>query len=145
MFLVEIVPDFWFGDNNILPRFIKEKDIKYIINCQEDLAFYGKSKDYIDSIKREMMRKEIGALYKYLIQMTQHIHSNIMKGEPVLVVGAKKAHLLILGYLIRYGHMSLEKGLTAINTKTPKKIVLSMNDKLGLQYFQQEIASQINN
>lgn len=144
MFLVEIIPDLWFGDNNILPRFIKEKDIKYIINCQEDLGFYGKSKDYIDSIKQEMMRKEIIALYKYLIQMTQHIHNNIMKGEPILVVGAKKSHLLLLGYLIRYGHMSLDKGLLAINTKTPRKIILNVNDKLGLQYFQQEIASQMN-
>ena len=128
----------------ILPKFIKEKDIKYIINCQEDLAFYGKSKDYIDSIKQEMMRKEINALQKYLAQMTHHINSNIMKGEPILVVGAKKAHLLLLGYLIRYGHMSLDKGLLAINTKTPRKITLNMNDKLGLQYFQQEIASKMN-
>jgi hypothetical protein len=140
MYLVEILPDLWIGDTNVLPKFIKEKDIKYIVNCQEDLAFYGKSREYIDSIKAEMMRKEIGALYKYLIQMTQHIYTNLMKGEPVLVVGLKKSHLLIIGYLIKYGHMSLDNALSAINTKLHNKIVLTNTEKLGLQYFQQEIA-----
>lgn len=145
MFLVEIIPDFWFGDNDISPKFIKEKDIKYIINCQEDLDFYGKSKEYIDSIKNEMMRKEINKLYKYLMQMTHHIKSNITQSEPILVMGIKKAYLLILGYLIRYGHMSLDKALFAINTKMPRKIILSMNDRLGMIYFQKEIANLINN
>lgn len=144
MILVEIVPDLWFGDINILPRFIKEKDIKYIINCQEDLAFYGRSREYIDSLKQQMMRKEIGALYKYLNQMTQHIYTNLMKGEPVLIVGLKHAPLLIIGYMIRYGHMSLEKALKAINTKTPSRFGLNGYDKLGLQYFQQEVASHLN-
>lgn len=143
MFLVEIIPDLWFSNNDISPRFIKDKDIKYIINCQEDLAFFGKSREYIDSIRGDMLKKEIGALYKYLMQMTQHIHNNIMKGEPILTAGEKKAHLLIIGYLIRFGHMSLDKALMAINTKTPKKIMLNMTDKLGLQYFQQEVAIQI--
>lgn len=144
MFLVEVIPDLWFGDTNILPRFIKEKDIKYIINCQEDLVFYGKSREYIDSIRNQMLRKEIGALYKYLIQMTQHIYSNLIKGEPVLIIGLKKAPLLLLAYLIRYGHMSLDKALKAINTKTPTNIVLNNVEKLGIQYFQQEIANQLN-
>jgi len=140
MLLVEIVPDVWIGDINILPQFIKEKNIKYIINCQEDLAFFGRSRDYIESIKGSMMHKEIKALYKYLYQMTQHIHQNIRKGEPILVVcqtGFKKAPLLLIGYLIRYGHMSLDKALSAINTKVHQKIILSQLDKIGIQFFQQ--------
>jgi len=148
MLLVEIVPDIWIGDVNILPRFIKEKDIKYIINCQDDLSFFGRSRDYIDSIKENMVRKEVGALQNYLFQMTQHIHQNVKKGEAILVVcqtALKKAPLLILGYLIRYGHMSLDKALTSINTKMPKPIILSQLDKLGMQYFQQEIAKHLNN
>lgn len=144
MILIEVIPDLWFGDANISPRFIKEKDIKYIINCQEDLSFYGKSQEYIDSMKQQLMRKEIGALYKYLTQMTLHIYTNLMKGEPVLIMGVNQAPLLILGYLIRYGHMSLDKGLNAINTKLSNKIRLSPMSKLGLQYFQQEIANQLN-
>ena len=143
MILIEIIPDLWFGDN-ILPKFVKEKDIKYIINCQEDLAFYGRSREYIDSLKQQMMQKEIGGLYKYLTQMTQYIYNNLMKGEAVLVVGSKHAPLLIIGYLIRYGHMSLDKALNAINTKSSNKLGLSQMDQLGLQYFQQEIATQLN-
>jgi hypothetical protein len=140
MYLVEILPDLWIGDTNVSPKIIKEKDIKYIINCHEDLAFYGKSREYIDSIKSEMMRKEIGALYKYLIQMTQSIYTNLIKCETVLIVGLKKSHLLIIGYLIKFGHMSLDSALTAINTKIHNKIILTNTEKLGLQYFQQEIA-----
>lgn len=144
MILIEVIPDLWFGNTNISPKFIKEKDVKYIINCQEDLSFYGKAREYIDSLKQQMMRKEIGALFKYLNQMTQHIYANLMKGEPVLVVGVKHAPLLIVGYMIRYGHMSLEKALNAINSKTTEKIGLSQYDILGLQYFQQEVATQLN-
>lgn len=148
MLLVEVVSDIWIGDTNIVAQFIKEKDIKYIINCQEDLGFFGKSRDYIDSIKEDMMKKEIGALQKYLFQMTQHILQNVKRNEAILIVcqsGLKKAPLLALGYLIRYGHMSLDKALSALNTKMPRKVILTELDKYALLYFQQEVARQINN
>ena len=40
--------------------------------------------------------------------------------------------------------MSLDKALNAINTKSSNKLGLSQMDQLGLQYFQQEIATQLN-
>lgn len=138
MFLVEIIPDIWIGDANISPAIIKQKDIKYIINCQEDLKFFGKSLDYVTGVKEPLMKKEIEGLKLYLTQMTTYISQNIQKGEPLLIIcntGSVRAPLLVIGYLIRFGHMTIKNAVKALNTKMTRKVVLTALDIAGLQYF----------
>lgn len=144
--IVEVLPDIWLGDTNISPRFIKEKNIKYVINCQEDLSFFGKSQEYVDLVKLSLMKKEIEGLLKYLHQITKHVYQTVRQGSPILIVcqtGLKKAPLLIVGYLIKYGHMNLNNAINALNSKTPKKVNFNQLDRMGLQYFQKEIVDEI--
>ncbi len=139
MFLVEIIPDVWLGDTNFSSTTIKEKGIQYVINCQEDLFFFGRSRDYIDSIKESLMRDEIKGLNIYLHKMTEQIFQHLKKHESILIMcenGQKKSPLLIIGYLIRYGHMSLESAINVINMKSERTLKLNQLDIIALQYFQ---------
>ena len=102
---IEILPGLWistisFSDNAL---FLRDKNIGFLVNCQKDLDFLGKSDGYNDQIRMNIEKYEILKFNKYLLEITERIHEKIKNNINVLVFcenTIQKSPTIILCYLI---------------------------------------------
>ena len=126
----EIIPNIWIGDRNDAHniRFIREFDIKLIVNCTKNIAFHQKythqkirvnidDKDTSDSIV------ENKKLYHCLIDLTKTIHTYLQKNQAILVhcyAGAQRSAAVVAAYLIKYGKIDYRTAVKYIQSKRVK-------------------------
>ena len=121
---IEIIPGLWlskkvFSDN---AEFLKDKNIGFLVNCQKDLDFLGKSKEYSDEIRKNIEKYEILKFNKYLFEITEMIHNKIKKNINTLVFCdscLQNSPTIVLCYLIRYGMINYENSVEMLRTKCP--------------------------
>ena len=133
----EIIPNLWIGDRNDAHniRFIREFDIKLIINCTKNIAFHPKftnqkvrvnvdDKDTSDSIV------ENKKMYHCLIDLTKTIHTYLQKNQAILVhcyAGAQRSAAVVAAYLIKYGKIDYRTAVKYIQSKRVKCFNPSIN------------------
>ena len=77
MIFIEILPNLWIGNNEIL-KYKDKINIDYIINCSKDLHFLGKHTQYKMHIKNNLEKYEIIKMYEYLNETTEFIHKKLI-------------------------------------------------------------------
>ena len=85
---VNVMPSIWVGymtgkpDNAMgvkLKKFCETKKIKKIIRMDKDIITWAKSRDYINDIKKELLKQEIVSLVKYYNEKLQLIDSVLQR------------------------------------------------------------------
>tara|TARA_B100000767_G_scaffold258044_1_gene266414 strand:+ start:2245 stop:2682 length:438 start_codon:yes stop_codon:yes gene_type:complete len=141
---IEILPGLWIGTLNYLENseFLKDKNIKFLVNCEEDLNFLGKSINYNDDVRKNMEKYEKLKFSKYLNEITKLIYNKIKQEINVIVCckdNLEKSPTVILCYLIKYGKLNLENSLDILKTKYPhifengikyKKIIINFMEEI---------------
>ena len=79
VYLIEFLPGIWISNTKIFnEKFLKQKKINEIIDCNKSMNFFEGSENYIESIKNEIKKTNHVKLHKYLVDIKQHIHQNII-------------------------------------------------------------------
>lgn len=104
------------------------------------MLFFGRSNTYTELMRESIARDEIGRMKVYLEGMCQFIYSNIKTGKPIMLACKEEIHhkrsgMLMIAYLMKYGHMTIENAINAINSKTMKPVILDKLDYRALVEF----------
>jgi hypothetical protein len=71
-YLIEFFPGIWISNSKTFnEKFLKQKRIDKIIDCEKELNFFENAENYIESIKKEIKKTNHQRLHKYLIDITQ--------------------------------------------------------------------------
>ena len=121
---IEILPCLWISTFKVSENasFLLDKNIGFLVNCQKDLEFLGKSDGYNDQIRMNIEKYEVLKFNKYLLEITERIYEKIKKNINVLVfcdTTIQKSPTIILCYLIRYGMLNKENSIEMLKTKCP--------------------------
>ena len=84
---IEVLPGLWISTTKYSENaeFLKDKCIGFLVNCQKDLEFLGKSKGYSDEIRRNIEKYELLKFNKYLFEITEMINTKIKENKNALV------------------------------------------------------------
>ena len=121
---IEVLPSLWISSKSYSENalFLRDKNIGFLVNCQKDLEFLGKSDGYNDQIRMNIEKYEVLKFNKYLLEITERIYEKIKKNINVLVfcdTTIQKSPTIILCYLIRYGMLNKENSIERLKTKCP--------------------------
>jgi len=143
IYLIEFLPGIWISNTKIFSeKFLKQKKINEIIDCNKSMNFFEGSENYIESIKNEIKKTNHVKLHKYLVDITQHIHQNIINGNSMLIYdqhSIKKAPVLLISYLMRYGHLTPAQTIQSYQSKSKLPLQLSQDYQYALKIFYQKI------
>lgn len=121
---IEILPSLWISTYGYSENaeFLKDKNIGFLVNCEKDLNFLGKSKGYNDEIRKNIEKYEILKFNKYLFEITERIHQKILDNTNCLIFCQdviQKSPTIILCYIMRYGMINYQNSLDILRTKCP--------------------------
>ena len=143
VYLIEFLPGIWISNTKIFSeKFLKQKKINEIIDCNKSMNFFEGSENYIESIKNEIKKTNNIKLHKYLVDITQHIHQNIINGNSMLIYdqhSIKKAPVLLISYLMRYGHLTPAQTIQSYQSKSKLPLQLSQDYQYALKIFYSKI------
>jgi hypothetical protein len=143
VYLIEFLPGIWISNTKIFSeKFLKQKKINEIIDCNKSMNFFEGSENYIESIKNEIKKTNHVKLHKYLVDTTQHIHQNIINGNSMLIYdqhSIKKAPVLLISYLMRYGHLTPAQTIQSYQSKSKLPLQLSQDYQYALKIFYSKI------
>ncbi len=121
---IEVLPGLWIASesysNNAL--FLRDKNIGFLVNCQKDLEFLGKSDGYNDQIRMNIEKYEVLKFNKYLFEITERIYDKIRDNINVIVFckdTIQKSPTIIFCYIIRYGILNTDNSLELLKSKCP--------------------------
>ena len=126
----EIIPNLWIGDktdaHNI--NFIREFDIRLIINCTKNIEFHPKYlhqkiRVNVDDKDSSNVILENKKLYHCLIDLINTIHTYLQKNQAILVhcyAGAQRSATVVAAYLIKFGKIDYKTAVKYIQTKRIK-------------------------
>ena len=142
-YLIEFFPGIWISNSKSLnDSFLKHKRIEKLLDCEKELNFFDNAENYIESIKKEIKKTNHQKLYKYLLEITETLHNTILKGESLLIYdqyGNRKAPVIIISYLMRYGHLNPVQTIDSYLSKS--KLPLKINDdyQTALKFFYSQL------
>lgn len=118
--MIEILPHFWITSLKKLNTSVIHSSLNKVqINTCKKLDFIGKNKLYSGELKIKILKNEIIQLYKYIENVLNTIHQNIM--ENVIIVVCKSGNqispLIATCYLIKYGNMNDIQALNCVKSK----------------------------
>ena len=143
MIYIEIIPNLWIGNNDIL-KYKDKLNVDFIINCSKDLHFLGKHTQYKLDIKNNLEKYEIIKMYEYLNETTEFIFKKLNKNKIILVVcenGNQKSCAIITAYLIKYGKLSLNNSIKSLRTKHNTAFYPSIDYINSLNMFESKFLS----
>jgi hypothetical protein len=139
IYLIEFLPGIWISNTKDLnDNFIKQKKIKGILDCEKEMVFFESAENYIESIKREIKKTNHKNLFKFLLQTTELIHRTIMNAESIVIFdphGNQKAPVLIITYLMRYGHLNPAKTVESYLSKSNIPLNIKEDYQIGIKIF----------
>ena len=109
MIFIEILPNLWIGNNELL-KYKDKLNIDYIINCSKDLHFLGKYNQYKMDMKNNLEKYEIIKMYEYLNETSEFINKKLLANNSVLVLcetSNQKSASIIAAYIMKYGKINL--------------------------------------
>ena len=141
---IEVLPGLWistlgYSEN---AEFLKDKNIGFLVNCEKDLEFLGKSKGYSDEIRRNIEKYEILKFNKYLFEITEMIHTKIKDNKNALVFCencSQKSPTIVLCYIMRYGMINYENSLQILRTKCPDVFKPSIEYQKTIKKFMNDL------
>jgi hypothetical protein len=143
LFVVEFLPGIWITNTKSLTeRFLKQKKIKEMIDCNKELNFFESAENYIISIKHQIKKDQHHKLQTYLLKITEVIHQTILDGDTLLIYDpliTRKAPVLIIAYLLRYGQLRPEQTIQSFLSKSKVPIKLDEDYQLALKIFYKNI------
>ena len=114
----EIIPSLWLGSVNSLDfGFISKQGINTVINMTPDLA------NIIPNTHRYPLKdtySENPKMVKYIPKATRKIHTELLKGNTVLVhclAGAQRSATIVVAYLVRYHNMTVNNAIKYVREK----------------------------
>jgi protein-tyrosine phosphatase len=121
---IEVLPGLWiaseyYSDNAL---FLRDKNIGFLVNCQKDLEFLGKSDGYNDQIRMNIEKYEVLKFNKYLFEITERIYDKIKDNINVMVFckdTTQKSPTIVLCYIMRYGMLNKDNSLELLKSKCP--------------------------
>ena len=146
----EIIPGLFIGNRkaSMNNRFFQQNNISVVINCTKDQAFLKAD----DRVKRSQIRlavdddlstSEIHKLYKYLMDVTEFIHKQLMNFKGVLVhcyAGIQRSATVVAAYLMRYGNIDQKKAVEFIKSKRTICFTPFVNFTKSLELFQKNLS-----
>ncbi len=145
LFLIEFLPGIWISNRKILNETVaKQKKLNIMIDCTKEMNFFDGTENYIQSIKHQIKKEQHHKLHQYLIKITETIHNILNKGSSLMIydpTSIKKAPVILIAYLLRYGKMRPEQTIQSFMSKS--KIPLSIDEdyQVALKLFFKHIES----
>ncbi len=145
LFLIEFLPGIWISNRKILNETVaKQKKLNIMIDCTKEMNFFDGTENYIQSIKHQIKKEQHHKLHQYLIKITETIHNMLNKGNSLMIydpTSIKKAPVILIAYLLRYGKMRPEQTIQSFMSKS--KIPLSIDEdyQVALKLFFKHIES----
>ncbi len=145
-FIVEFLPGIWISNTKLLSeKFLKQKKIKDIIDCNKELIFFDGIENYIIAIKNQIKKDKHTQLQKYLHKISDIINQTILDSESLLIYDpniTNKGPVLIIAYLLKYGMLRPEQTIHSFMSKCKIPIKMDENYQLGLKIFYKNLESQ---
>lgn len=147
----EIYPGLWIGNRiaSIDLDFIKNKEIKCIINCTYDLPFIL-SDDTIEnirvSVRDDLSKNEINNLYISMNMIVNKIFKQLNKNKSVLVhckAGRQRSASIVAAYLIKFANLDVEESIKFIQSKRLISFQPKPNFIKALQKFKSSLDSMM--
>ena len=138
MIFIEILPNLWIGNNELL-KYKDKLNIDYIINCSKDLHFLGKYSQYKMEMKNNLEKYEIIKMYEYLNETSEFIYKKLLENKSVLVLcetSNQKSASIIAAYIIKYGKINLNNTIHSIRTKHNTAFYPAIDYKNALEMFE---------
>ena len=140
LYMVEILPGLWIGGlvDATNTDWLKQHEIECMISLTHQ-SVPQVEKNYLFKVKDNLDPVEIARMGKLLDKGVQIIHQHRMRDENVLVhcyAGRQRSATLIAAYLIRYGRMTLESAVKAIQSKKGDTFMPKNNFYPALKWYQ---------
>ena len=141
---IEILPCLWISTFKVSENasFLLDKNIGFLVNCQNDLDFLGNSKGYTDEIRINIEKYEILKFNKYLFEITEMIHNKIKQNINTLVFcedTIQKSPTIVLCYIMRYGMINYNNSLGILRTKCPDVLKPIMEYEKTIKKFMEDL------
>ena len=141
---IEILPGLWistigYSEN---AEFLRDKNIGFLVNCERDLEFLGKSDGYNDEIRINIEKYEILKFNKYLIEITDLINKKILDNSNALIFcndAIQKSPTIALCYIIRYGMLNYNNAIQMMKTKCPDIFKPSIKYEKTIKKFMEDL------
>jgi hypothetical protein len=138
-YLIEFFPGIWISNTQSLSdKFLKQKRIDRMLNCEKELNFFDNAENYIESIKKEIKKTNHHKLYKYLLEITETVHNTILKGESLLIYDQysnRKAPIIIIAYLMRYGQLNPVQTIDSYLSKSKLSLNINEDYQIAIKFF----------
>ena len=141
---IEILPGLWISSYSYSENaeFLKDKNIGFLVNCEKDLEFLGKSKGYNDEIRKNIEKYEILKFNKYLFEITERIHQKILEHSNCLIFChdvIQKSPTIVLCYIMRYGMINYQNSLDILRTKSPDVFKPNIKYEKTIKKFMEDL------
>jgi protein-tyrosine phosphatase len=134
----EIIPKLWIGNykSSQDKKFLKENNIKYIINCTQshEFADYQFSEKIRLPVKDNLEKIEIYKLYISLDKLSHKIAHWLTKDDGGILVhchaGKQRSVSVVTGFFIKFGEMPPKEALQYISKIRPVASGVNFMDAL---------------
>jgi hypothetical protein len=137
--VVEFLPGIWISNTKSLSEsFLNKKKIKEMIDCNKELNFFESAENFIISIKNQIKKDQHLKLQAYLLRITEVIHQTIINADTLLIYDphiTRKAPVLIIAYLLKYGQLRPEQTIQSFISKSKIPIKMDEDYQLALKLF----------
>jgi hypothetical protein len=145
LYLIEFLPGIWISNRKTLnENLAKQKKLNTMLDCTKEMNFFDGAENFIQSIKHQIKKEQHHKLHQYLLKITEQVHTIINKGNSLLIYdpqAIKKAPIIIIAYLLRYGKMRPEQTIQSFMSKSKIPIKLEEDYQIGLKLFFKHIES----
>jgi protein-tyrosine phosphatase len=122
----EIIPNLWLGDirSALNNDFLTNNHIDVIINCTVKYPFTDLPVTKIRvSVRDRGIQEDFDDMYLYLEKVVPLIFKLLNEDRRVLIhcyAGRHRSACLVLGFLIKYGHLTLQESIDTVRSKWPR-------------------------
>jgi hypothetical protein len=138
-YFVELLPGIWISNvKTHNEKVLKDKKISDMIDCPKELTFFDSAENYILSIKHQIKKEQHAKLQSYLFKITELIHHTIHNSMSLLIYDptvTRKAPVLIIAYLLRYGEMTPHQTIQSFMSKSKLSPKIDDDYQLALKTF----------
>jgi hypothetical protein len=126
--------------------FIKDNNIRVIINCSKDIPFYMPQDicpyQYRIPVNDDLQDISIYTMYKYLPKIVSIIHKHISMGENIYIhchAGMQRSACVVAAYLIHHHKFTVDDAIEYVKNKRSISFFPIANFKKSLEQYEKKI------